>query len=58
MRSKDWKVDEMLDFQGIEGIRCLLEEPRKVSQNIVSQWNKVVRKVVRLSGKHLKCNEW
>lgn len=35
MRSKDWKVDEMLDFQGIEGIGGLLEEPRKVSQNYV-----------------------
>lgn len=58
MKSKCVNVAEKLDFQGIEGIGCLLKEPRKVSQNIVIQWYKVVRKVVRLSGKHLKCNEW
>ena len=52
MRSKCVNVAEMLDFQGIEGIRGLSEEPRKVSQ-----WYKVVRKVVSLSGRHLKCNE-
>ena len=49
---------ETLDFKWIQGIKCLLEEPRKVSQNTAIQWYKVVRKVVRLSGKHLKCNEW
>lgn len=58
MKSKCVNVAEKLDFQGIEGIGCLLEEPRKVSQNIAIQWYRVVRKVVRLSGKHLKCNEW
>lgn len=52
------KVAEMLDLQGLEGIWRLACKPRKVSQNIVSQWYKVVRKVVSLSGKHLKCNEW
>ena len=51
-------VAEKLDFQGIEGIGYMTGKPRKVSQNIVSQWYKVVRKVVSLSGKHLKCNEW
>lgn len=51
-------VAEKLDFQGIEGIGCMTGKPRKVSQNIVIQWYKVVRKVVRRSGKHLKCNEW
>lgn len=49
MRSKCVNVAEMLDFQGIEGIRGLSEEPRKVSQ-----WYKVVS----LSGRHLTCNEW
>ena len=58
MKSNYWKVAEILDFQVVEGIKCLLEEPRKVSQNIAIQWYKVVRKVVRLSNKHLKCNEW
>ena len=58
MRNKCVNVAEKLDFQGIEGIKCLLEEPRKVSQNTAIQWYKVVRKVVRMSGKHLKCNEW
>ena len=58
MKSNYWKVAEMLDFQVVEGIKCLLEEPRKVSQNTAIQWYKVVRKVVRMSGKHLKCNEW
>lgn len=58
MKSNYWKVAEMLDFQVVEGIKCLLEEPRKVSQNTAIQWYKVVRKVVRLSNKHLKCNEW
>ena len=58
MRSKLPKVVEMLDLQGMEGIWRLACKPRKVSQNIVSQWYKVVRKVVSLSGKHLKCNEW
>ena len=58
MKSNYWKGAEMLDFQVVEGIGCLLEEPRKVSQNIAIQWYKVVRKVVRLSNKHLKCNEW
>ena len=56
MKSNYWKVAEMLDFQVVEGIKCLLEEPRKVSQNTAIQWYKVVRKVVSLSGKHLKCN--
>lgn len=37
MKSKCVNVAEKLDFQGIEGIGCLLEEPRKVSQNIVIQ---------------------
>ena len=58
MKSNYWKVAEILDFQVVEGIKCLLEEPRKVSQNTAIQWYKVVRKVVRMSGKHLKCNEW
>ena len=44
---------ETLDFKWIQGIKCLLEEPRKVSQNTAIQWYKVVRKVVRLSNKHL-----
>ncbi len=51
-------VDEKLDFQGIEGIGYMTGKPRKVSQNTAIQWYKVVRKVVRMSGKHLKCNEW
>ena len=58
MKSNYWKVAEILDFQVVEGIKCLLEEPRKVSQNTAIQWYKVVRTVVRMSGKHLKCNEW
>ena len=58
MRSKRPKVAEMFDLQGLEGVWRLACKPRKVSQNIVSQWYKVVRKVVSLSGKHLKCNEW
>ena len=58
MKNKCVNAAEMLDFQVVEGIGCLLEEPRKVSQNIAIQWYKVVRKVVRLSNKHLKCNEW
>lgn len=36
MRSRDCEVSKMLDFTGIEGFRCLLEEPRKVSQNRLS----------------------
>ena len=58
MKNKCVNMAEMLDFQVVEGIKCLLEKPRKVSQNTAIQWYKVVRKVVRLSGKHLKCNEW
>ena len=58
MKSKRLKVAEMLDLQGVEGVYCLACKPRKISQNIVSQWYKVVRKVVSLRGKHLKCNEW
>ena len=58
MKNKCVNVAEMLDFKGIQGIKCLLEEPCKVSQNTAIQWYKVVRKVVRLSNKHLKCNEW
>ena len=45
-------MTETLDFKWIQGIKCLLEEPRKVSQNTAIQWYKVVRKVVRMSGKH------
>lgn len=48
MRSKCVNVAEKHDFQGMEGIRCLFKEPRKVSQNIAIQWYKVVR----LSGKY------
>lgn len=58
MRSKCVNVAEKLDFQGIEGIGYMTGKPRKVSQNTAIQWYKVVRKVVRMSGKHLKCNEW
>lgn len=47
-------VAEKLDFQGIEGIGYMTGKPRKVSQNTAIQWYKVVR----MSGKHLKCNEW
>ena len=54
MKSKWLKVAEMLDLQGVEGVWCLACKPRKISQNIVSQWYKVVS----LRGKHLKCNEW
>ena len=51
-------VAEKLDFQGIEGIGYMTGKPRKVSQNTAIQWYKVVRKVVRLSGKQMKGNEW
>ena len=52
MRSKCVNVAEKLDFQGIEGIGYMTGKPRKVSQNTAIQWYKVVRKVVRMSGKH------
>ena len=52
------KVAKMLDLQGLEGIGYMTGKPRKVSQNTAIQWYNVVRKVVRMSGKHLKCNEW
>ena len=52
MRNKCVNVDEKLDFQGIEGIGYMTGKPRKVSQNTAIQWYKVVRKVVRMSGKH------
>lgn len=58
MRNKCVNVAEKLDFQGIEGIGYMTVKTRKVSQNTAIQWYKVVRKVVRMSGKHLKCNEW
>ena len=38
MKNKCLNMDEMLDFKGIEGIRCLLEEPRKVSQYSGIKW--------------------
>lgn len=53
MRNKCVNVAEKLDFQGIEGIGYMTGKPRKVSQNTAIQWYKVVRKVVRMSGKHL-----
>ena len=52
MKNKCVNVAEMLDFQGIEGIGYMTGKPRKVSQNTAIQWYKVVRKVVRLSGKY------
>ena len=52
MRNKCVNVDEKLDFQGIEGIGYMTGKPRKVSQNTAIQWYKVVRKVVRMSGKY------
>ena len=52
MRNKCVNVAEKLDFQGIEGIGYMTGKPRKVSQNTAIQWYKVVRKVVRRSGKH------
>ena len=52
MRNKCVNVAEKLDFQGIEGIGYMTGKPRKVSQNTAIQWYKVVRKVVRMSGKH------
>lgn len=52
MRNKCVNVDEKLDFQGIEGIGYMTGKSRKVSQNTAIQWYKVVRKVVRMSGKH------
>ena len=52
MRNKCVNVAEKLDFQGIEGIGYMTGKPRKVSQNTAIQWYKVVRKVVRLSGKY------
>ena len=58
MRNKCVNVAEKLDFQGIEGIGYMTGKSRKVLQNTAIQWYKVVRKVVRMSGKHLKCNEW
>ena len=52
MRNKCVNVAEKLDFQGIEGIGDMTGKSRKVSQNTAIQWYKVVRKVVRMSGKH------
>ena len=52
MRNKCVNVAEKLDFQGIEGIGYMTGKPRKVSQNTAIQWYKVVRKVVRMSGKY------
>ena len=52
MRNKCVNVAENLDFQGIEGIGYMTGKPRKVSQNTARQWDKVVRKVVRMSGKY------
>ena len=52
MRSKRLKVAEMLHLQCLEGVWRVACKPRKVSQNIVSQWYEAVIKMVSVSGNY------